>query len=189
MLFTDEIEKGLAGSSGQGSGDSGVTKRVFGTVLTWMQERRRPVFLVASANDVSGLPPELLRKGRFDEIFAVDLPNEDERTAIFKIHLKKRKRDALADAMTASSVPVLSTAEFTGSEIENVVEEAMFNAFDEGRDITMADLMDAAVATTPLSVTAGEKIKAIREWASTRARFASTVKDKTVNVGQRVIGG
>ena len=188
VLWTDEIEKGLAGASGSGSGDSGVTKRVFGTVISWMQERRRPVFLVATANDVTGLPPELLRKGRFDEIFAVDLPNEDERTAIFKIHLKKRKRDALAEQITPGSVPVQTTNEFTGSEIENVIEEAMFNAFDEGRDINMTDLMDAAVSTTPLSQTAAEKITAIREWASTRARFASTVKDKTVNVGQRMIG-
>jgi hypothetical protein len=189
VLWTDEIEKGLAGSSGSGSGDSGVTKRVFGTVISWMQERRRPVFLVATANDVTGLPPELLRKGRFDEVFAVDLPNEDERTAIFKIHLRKRKRDALADAITPDSVAVQTTKEFTGSEIENVIESAMFEAFDEGRDITLADLMDAAVATTPLAQTAKEKIDAIREWASTRARFASTVKEKTVNVGQRVIGG
>ena len=85
-------------------------------------------------------------------------------------------------------MPVQTTNEFTGSEIENVIEEAMFNAFDEGRDINMTDLMDAAVSTTPLSQTAAEKITAIREWASTRARFASTVKDKTVNVGQRMIG-
>lgn len=189
VLWTDEIEKGLAGASGSGSGDSGVTKRVFGTVISWMQERRRPVFLVATANDISGLPPELLRKGRFDEVFAVDLPNDDERTAIFKIHLKKRKRDALAETITPSSVAIKTTDGFTGSEIENVVESAMFEAFDEGRDITMTDLMDAAVATTPLSVTASEKIDAIREWASTRARFASTQKVKQANVGQRVIGG
>ena len=190
VLWTDEIEKGLAGSSGSGSGDSGVTKRVFGTVISWMQERKRPVFLVATANDISGLPPELLRKGRFDEIFAVDLPNDDERTAIFKIHLNKRKRTVLAEQMEPGSVPVLSTEGFTGSEIENVIEEAMFNAFDEGRDITMTDLMDAAVATTPLSQTAKEKIEAIREWAKNRARFASTVKEKkVVTAGQRVIGG
>ena len=189
IVWCDEIDKSLAGSGGSGSGDSGVTKRVFGTLITWMVERKKGAFLVATANDVTNLPPEFLGKHRWDELFAVDLPNSEERTAIFKIHLKLRKRDALAEQITAECVPVLTTDGFTGSEIEGIIKEAMFNAFDEGRDIGMTDLMDAAVATTPLSVTAGEKIKAIREWASTRARFASTVKDKTVNVGQRVIGG
>lgn len=182
VLWIDEIDKGLAGSSGSGSGDSGVTRRVFGTVISWMQERRRPVFLVATANQVHGLPPELLRKGRFDEIFAVDLPSAMERQVIFAIHLTRKSRvpgkfdlDVLAEA----------TEGFTGSEIETVVDEAMFNAFDKGKDIDTATLAAAAKATTPLSKTAKEQIEAIREWAQTRARFASAPETATTSAPGR----
>ena len=169
VLLLDELDKGLAGAGGSGGNDSGVTRRVFGTVLSWMQERRRPVFLVATANQVEGLPPELLRKGRFDEIFAIDLPTDEERAAIFKIHLAKRNRkiDATPELITA-------TKDFTGSEIENILDEALFNAFDQGRDITAEDMIAAARRTVPLAVTAKEQINSIREWTKTRARFAST---------------
>ena len=170
VLWIDEIDKGLAGSSGTGSGDSGVTRRVFGTVISWMQERRRPVFLVATANQVEGLPPELLRKGRFDELFAVDLPNEVERSAIFSIHIGKRRRKI---EMFDLAMLVKSTEGFTGAEIENVLDEAMFNAFDCGSDITTEIICSAAKKTQPLSTTAKEKIEEIRAWAKTRARFAS----------------
>lgn len=170
VLWVDEIDKGLAGSSGSGSNDSGVTKRVFGTVISWMQERSRPVFLVATANDVTALPPEFLRKGRFDEIWAVDLPNENERREIFRIHLSKRGR-------SWEEIPnpcVEETKGFTGSEIEAVIVEAMFDAFDDdARELTADDLVAVARRTTPLSVTAKEKIDDIRSWAKTRARFAS----------------
>lgn len=182
VLWVDEIDKGLSGSSGA-SGDSGVTRRVFGTIISWMQERRRPVFLVATANQVEGLPPELLRKGRFDEIFAVDLPNENERAAIFGLHLERRGRKELAEKF--GKEVILSTNGFTGSEIENVIEEAMFNAFDLDRDITEQDLVTAARATTPLSVTAKEQIERIREWAKTRARFASKPLEIAVSTGRR----
>ena len=168
-LWVDEIDKGLAGASGSGSNDSGVTKRVFGTIISWMQERRRPVFLVATANDVTSLPPELLRKGRFDEIWAVDLPNEDERRAILVIHLVKRNRKKLIELKPV----VEATDGFTGAEIEQVIEEAMVEAFDTGTDVTPALLVAAARATTPLSVTAKEKIEGIRAWANNRARWAS----------------
>lgn len=184
VLWVDEIDKGLAGSSGAGSGDSGVTKRVFGSIISWLQERRRPVFLVATANDVEGLPPELLRKGRFDELFAVDLPNASEREAIMRIHVARVGRDpALGD------LAVGATDGFTGSEIEAVVAEAMFAAFDAGRELKAEDLVAAARATTPLSRTAKEKIDAIRSWAKTRARFASraTVAPEPT-VGKRKIG-
>ena len=176
VLWIDEIDKGFAGSSGSGSGDSGVTRRVFGTVISWMQERRRPVFLVATANQVGSLPPELLRKGRFDEIFAVDLPNSKEREMIFSIHITKKNR-----AIKDFDLKQLSNATdgFTGSEIENVIDEAMFNAFDKDREITSNDMIAAANATTPLSKTAKEQIDGIREWAKTRARFASTPEETT----------
>lgn len=135
-----------------------------------MQERKRPVFLVATANQVHSLPPELLRKGRFDEIFAIDLPNSEERKAIFSIHINKKKRN-----LKKFDLEILAscTPGFTGSEIESLIDEAMFNAFDQGKDITTECIKDAATNTVPLSVTSSEQIKAIREWASTRARFAS----------------
>lgn len=178
VLWVDEIDKGLAGAGGGGSNDSGVTKRVFGTVISWMQERKRSVFLVATANQVESLPPELLRKGRFDEIFAVDLPDINERNAIFAIHLRKRNREKLLDASILRCAT--ETEGFTGSEIECIIEESMFNAFEEDRDITTVDLLSAIRSTVPLSVTAKEQIESIRKWASTRARFASGVIAKTV---------
>jgi SpoVK/Ycf46/Vps4 family AAA+-type ATPase len=172
VLWVDEIDKGLAGSQGSGAGDSGVTRRVFGTLISWMQERKRPVFVVATANQVESLPPELLRKGRFDEIFAVNLPRPDEREAIFRIQLGKKKRDPKAFELRD---PVAKTEGFTGSEIETVVDEAMFAAFERGQgDITTVDLIDAARSITPLSVTAAEQVKSIQKWAETRARFASS---------------
>ncbi len=186
VLWVDEIDKGLAGSSGSGANDSGVTKRVFGTVISWMQERRRPVFLVATANDVTALPPEFLRKGRFDEIFAVDLPNETERREIFGIHLQKRKRTKLFEKMNGKAVDL--TQNFTGSEIEALIEEALFNAFDEGRDITEADLIAAAKDTQPLAVTAKEKVDAIRSWAQSKARWASSRIEPQTTPKRRVIG-
>lgn len=174
VLLIEELEKGMAGASGSGSGDGGVTKRVFGTILDWLQSRRRPVFMVASANDVTLLPPELLRKGRWDEIFAVDLPDAFDRADIFKIHLNKRNRTALAEEITPESGAVRVSDSFTGAEIEAVIEDAMFNAFDKGRDITHLDLVDSATDTSPLAETAPEKIAVVREWVQNRARLAST---------------
>jgi len=167
VLWIDEIDKGLAGSSG-GSGDSGVAKRVFGTIITWMQDRKRPVFVVATANDVTSLPPELLRKGRFDEIFAVDLPAPSERNAIFCIQLAKVKRSIEIDGSIIDA-----TEGFTGSEIESVIHEGLHAAFEAGRDLTSADLLDAARVTVPLITTAREQIEVIRTWAKNRARPAS----------------
>lgn len=181
VLWLDEIDKGLSGSTGSGSGDSGVTRRVFGSIISWMQERRRPVFLVATANQVEGLPPELLRKGRFDELFAVDLPNAVERAAIFTIHLKKKKRDAASFEVAALAE---ATEGFTGAEIENVIDEAMFNAFDAGTDITTKAILEAAKTITPLSKTAKEQIESIRTWAKTRARFASSQTNPEATVAQ-----
>lgn len=171
VIFMDEIEKGLAGSSGSGNNDSGVTKRVFGTIITWMQERKKPCFLIATANDVTSLPPEFLRKGRWDEIFAVDLPNEVERKKIFEIHLTKRKRDPKKFNI---STLVSVSKEFTGSEIEAAIESAMFKAFDDGREIETADIATACSETVPLAQTAKEKVESIREWAKGRARMASS---------------
>ena len=176
VIWVDEIDKGLAGSSGSGSTDSGVTKRVFGTIISWMQERKKPVYLVATANDVTALPPEFLRKGRWDEVFAIDLPDAEEREQILRIHLYKRGRTKFDPKLFGPIVT--ATGGFTGSEIEAVLVEAMFDAFDESKEVTQTHILRAAAGTTPLSVTAKEKIDAIREWARTRARPASEKKEE-----------
>lgn len=167
VVWVDEIEKALAGS---GSDTSGVSTRIMGSLLTWMQEKTAPAYVVATANDVSALPPELLRKGRFDEIFVVDLPTPKEREAIAKVHLTKRGRDASQYDLRAISE---ATSTFAGAEIEQVVVEALHAAFDGGREVTTADIVEAAKATSPLSVTMKERIQELRNWAKGRARLAS----------------
>lgn len=173
ILWIDELEKGFAGMSGSGVSDSGTTARVFSTFLSWMQDKTKPVFIVATANDVSALPPELLRKGRFDEIFFVDLPDLAERKDIFEIHLKKRKRDPKKFKL-AELAEV--TDGFSGAEIEQVVIGALNRAFDQGREIKTADLTDEAKAQVPLSRTMAEDIAALRAWATLRARPSATRK-------------
>lgn len=166
-LWADELEKGFAGVAGSGSGDSGTAKRVFGTFLTWMQDKTKPVFLIATANDVTMLPPELLRKGRFDEIFFVDLPQFDERKEIFAIHLSKRKRDPKAFDLDALSQ---ATIGFSGAEIEQVVIAGLFVAFDAQRELVQEDLMGEAAAQVPLSRMMDQEIAELRNWAELRAR-------------------
>lgn len=173
IVWIDELEKGFSGTQSSGISDGGTTARVFGTFLAWLQDKTAPCFVVATANDVSALPPELLRKGRFDEIFFVDLPGTEERQEIFTIHLKKRRRDpALFD------LPALADATegYSGAEIEQAVIAAMYDAFSEDRDITTADVMAAAEQSVPLSETMKEKIDLLRMWAETRARPASSAE-------------
>ncbi|MDE2126660.1 MAG: AAA family ATPase [Armatimonadetes bacterium] len=173
ILWLDELEKGFAGTQSSGISDGGTTSRVFGTFLTWMQDKRAAAFVVATSNDVTALPPELLRKGRFDEIFFIDLPAHDERKEIFRIHLAKRKRnpdefdlDLLADA----------TPGFSGAEIEAVVLDGLYEAFDDpDKALSTESLILAAHQSVPLSVTMRERIEDLREWANTRARQASSV--------------
>ena len=173
ILWIDELEKGFAGMSGSGVSDSGTTARVFSTFLTWMQEKTKPVFIVATANDVSALPPELLRKGRFDEIFFVDLPDLEERKDIFNIHLSKRNRDPKKFKVSELAA---ETDGFSGAEIEQVVVGALNRAFDKGREIKTSDLTDEAEAQVPLSTTMAEDISALRSWAKLRARPSATRK-------------
>ncbi len=170
ILWADELEKGFAGTSSVG--DSGTTARVFATFLTWMQDKTAPVFLIATANDVSALPPELLRKGRFDEIFFIDLPKDKEREQIFEIHLKKRKRDPKHFKLKLKALAE-KTDGFSGAEIETVVIAALQRAFHENRDITQADLITEIEASVPLSVMMKEDMEALRDWAHLRARPAS----------------
>lgn len=170
ILWTDELEKGFSGLQSSGFSDSGTTARVFATFLTWMQEKTKPVFVVATANDVTQLPPEMIRKGRFDEIFFIDLPDKYEREDIFKIHLQKRKRDPNAfDVKKLADI----TLGFSGAEIEQVVIGALHRAFSHDRDLTQEDLETEAHATVPLSRMMKEDIDALREWARLRARPAS----------------
>ena len=169
ILWLDEIEKGLSGVGSSGMTDGGTTARVFGTFLTWMQEKTSQVFVIATANNVSALPPELLRKGRFDEIFFVDLPSAEERAEILGIQLSKRGRNldqaAIAEVSSAA-------ADFSGAELEQVVNAALTDAFDEDRELTTADLANAIAGLVPLAVTMSEQISSLREWAKTRARPA-----------------
>jgi ATP-dependent 26S proteasome regulatory subunit len=170
VLWIDEIEKGLSGVQSSGLADAGVTARIFGTLNTWMQEKTKPVFVVATANDISQLPPEMLRKGRFDEIFFVDLPSESEREEIFTIHLRKRNRDP-----QGFDLPQLAKESegFSGAEIEQAVISALYDAFEQGRELITEDVVRAVKETVPLSVTMREDISFVRRWAKGRARPAS----------------
>lgn len=170
VLFIDEIDKSLSGGTGT-STDSGTTKRVIGSVLDWMMEKSAPVFLVAAANSIEGLPPAMLRKGRFDELFFVDLPKPEERSDIFAIHLRKRGRDPenfSVDDMVAKS------DKFSGAEIEASVIDAMNAAFaDDGREVSTEDIVRSLEATQPLAVVAKEEIDKIQDAAEGRMRRAN----------------
>jgi ATP-dependent 26S proteasome regulatory subunit len=171
VLWLDEIEKGLAGVQSSGLADAGVTARVFASFNTWMQEKTKPVFVVATANDITQLPPELLRKGRFDEIFFVDLPTEEERRDIFVIHLRRRNRDPNQFQLQQLAVASVGCS---GAEIEQSVVAGMYAAFEAEREVTTQDIADALKQTVPLSVTMREDISLVRTWAKGRARPASS---------------
>lgn len=159
VLWVDEIEKAFSGIGDVGGGNS-VTTRLFGTFLTWMQEKESTVFVVATANDISSLPPEFLRKGRFDELFSVDLPNKEERRQIVDIHLTKRNKNNL-DIDTIKIVKV--TEGFNGADLESVVKEAIENLYLEGRDVLRTeDLLDVISMTKGISTSLKEKIEQIK---------------------------
>lgn len=185
ILWWDEIEKALGGAT-QGAADGGVSADALGTILSWMQERAGSVFVIATANDVSKLPPELLRKGRFDEIFAIDLPTLTERAAILGAALREYNPPGAA-AVNAGEVAAV-THEFTGAELNALVPDAMFCAFGDGaRPIVTADLITAAKSTIPLARTAADKIQAIRQWAQGRARPASAPDVQDVQSNARAL--
>ncbi|MBS3679282.1 AAA family ATPase [Ornithinibacillus massiliensis] len=186
ILWIDEIEKGLGGTNT--SGDSGTSTRIFGTLLTWMQEKKEPVFLVATANNIQALPPELLRKGRFDEIFFVDLPTHKERKEIFKIHIQKRlTSDKVRGHFQLSDLTFEKLAEasegFIGAEIEQAVISGLFEAYSEKRSLQEEDILKAIERTVPLSITQSEQIRSIREWANVRA-VAATPQDDRIDYHQ-----
>lgn len=172
VLWIDEIEKGLSGIQSSGVTDGGTSARIFSTILTWMQEKTKPVFVVATANDIAQLPPELLRKGRFDEIFFVDLPTKNERKSIFSIHLKRKGHNP--DNYSLDKL-ASETFGFNGAEIEECINEAMFAAYTENPNepkLMIKHLLDAIKGIVPLSKTMDKKIKSLRGWAESRAKFA-----------------
>jgi ATP-dependent 26S proteasome regulatory subunit len=173
VLWVDEIDKAFTGSQSSGMADGGTTARVFGTFLTWLSEKKAPVFVVATANDVSQLPPELLRKGRLDEIFYVDLPLDEERGEIFRIHLAKRNRNP-----EEFDLPALAAAspEFSGAEIEEAIISALYDAFYARQELATAHVLATLSQTVPLARTMAEKITAQRDWAVGRARNASLAR-------------
>jgi hypothetical protein len=165
VLWIDEIEKGFAASESDPS-----SSRVFGAFLTWLSEKNAPVFVVATANDVVALPPELLRRGRFDDLFFVDLPTANEREEILAIHLRNRGRDPLQFPISELAA---QAARLTGAELEQVITAALYTAFSESRELSEADLENAIHDTVPLYDTYEERIKELRDWGRGRTRPAS----------------
>jgi len=164
VLWIDEIEKAFASASAS-SADGGLSKRMFGTLLSWMQDHRHPIFIIATANDISALPPELMRKGRFDEVFFVDLPNSDAREIVLGIHLKRKKREpadfnlkALAEAAEG----------FSGAELEQAVIGSLFRAYQAGKPLADEHILEEIGNTRPLSVLSAESVAELRAWAENR---------------------
>ena len=179
ILWIDEIEKGLSGINN--GGDGGTSAKVFGTLLTWMQEKKNEVFVISTANDISALPPELLRKGRFDEIFFVDLPSPKEREDIFKIHIEKKEREV---ALFDFNMLRVKSVGFSGAEIEEAVNEALYIAYDLGTELENKHIEEALEKTFPLSRTMESTIKDLRSWAKVRARFASNGESEELPAAQ-----
>jgi SpoVK/Ycf46/Vps4 family AAA+-type ATPase len=170
VLWIDEIDKAFAGADGRG--DSGTTSRVFGTFITWLAEKTSPVFVVATANNVQALPPEMLRKGRFDEIFFVGLPSQEERREIFIVHLTRLRPHNLKSYDLDRLA--YETPDFSGAEIEQILIEAMHLGFSQNRDFTTDDILEAASQMIPLARTAQDQIHLLQDWAATgKVRLAS----------------
>ena len=180
VLWIDEIEKGISGGAGaSGELDGGTSVRVFGSLLTWMQEKKKEVFIFATANNISRLPSEMLRKGRFDEIFFVDLPNDEARKNIFNIHLKNKEQETkVTDEL------IKKTNGFSGSEIEAIVNEALFMSYENEKTpiISVQNLLDATEGIIPLSTTMKENISNLRQWAKNRCRMADEGTPPSINV-------
>jgi SpoVK/Ycf46/Vps4 family AAA+-type ATPase len=187
VLWLDELEKAFAGVGGNGSTDGGTTQRVFGSFITWMQEKTAPCFIVATVNRIEGLPPELLRKGRFDEIFFVGLPTENERASIIRIHLQKYGRDAKNFEKQLPEM-VKASESFSGAEIEEAVVTGLYSAYHHKRELTADDVLRALKSTNPLSKSRAEELQAMAKWAETNAVNASRI-DKTTDAGIGVTTG
>jgi SpoVK/Ycf46/Vps4 family AAA+-type ATPase len=174
ILWIDELEKVFAGSGpDSASADAGVSSRLLASFLSWMQDRKPPVFVAATCNNVTVLPPELIRKGRFDELFFVDLPNEAERKQIFSIQLSRRKRNPSDFDLGRLAV---ASKGFSGAEIESAVQTALYAAFARKLELSTDDLLTALGSTVPLSITRAEEIAQLRNWAQHRAVWASSTQ-------------
>jgi SpoVK/Ycf46/Vps4 family AAA+-type ATPase len=176
VLWIDELEKVFAGSGADSASvDAGVSSRLLASFLSWMQDRKAPVFVAATCNNVTALPPELIRKGRFDELFFVDLPNQVERKQILALQLSKRNRDAA----TFDLERIATAAQgFSGAEIEAAVQSALYAAFSKKQELSTQILLGVISQTVPLSATRAEEIEAQRAWAKTRAVPASAQSTK-----------
>jgi len=166
VLWIDEIEKAFASAGSSGDADAGLSQRLLATLLTWMQDRESGVFLAATSNNIAALPPEMLRKGRFDEIFFVDLPSPAVRSILFALHLKKRQRDPQSFDLARLAA---ASEGFSGAEIEQSISSALYTAFAARQQLSTDILVAELRSTQPLSVTRAEDVGAIREWARTRA--------------------
>ena len=164
VLWIDEIEKAFA-STGNESADGGLSQRMFGTLLSWMQDHRHPIFLIATANNIAQLPPELMRKGRFDEVFFVDLPDPHQRRTIFAVHLRKRRRDP--EQLDLEQLAAASGG-YSGAEIEQAIVSGMYAAFEAGQKLAVEHVLAAMAATQPLSVLMRERVEQLRAWAKDR---------------------
>ena len=182
ILWIDEIEKAMAGTGSSSYSDAGTAARVFATLATWLQEKTTSVFVIATANSVTSLPPELLRKGRWDEIFFLDLPGEEERRSIFHIHLMKRNRNP-----RDFDVQILAkhSSGYSGAEIESAIESGLYDSFDEERPLNTEDILKNLKEQIPLSTTMEEQVEALRAWARTRARFASEASENMIEEKRR----
>ena len=178
ILWVDEIEKGMSGLGSSGYTDSGVTARVFGTFLTWMQENTAPVFIVATANSIASLPPELIR--RFSEIWSVDLPTNEEREEIWKIHITKPRLGHPGRKVEDFDLPQLveRSVGLSGAEIEKAYLDGLMRAFEAGREVTTEDVVEGCMSITPISRSMAEQIAATRQWCHDHARPASSVVEK-----------
>jgi SpoVK/Ycf46/Vps4 family AAA+-type ATPase len=165
VLWIDELEKAFAGGSAGGEDDGGVSRRVFGAFLSWLQERRGDVFVVATSNDVAKLPPEFIRKGRFDEVFFVDLPSVEARREIYAIHLRKRKQDPASFEIAKLAA---ASAGFSGAEMEQAIVSGLYTAFSSGTALSTDILLTEISATRPLSRTMHERLEDLRGWAADR---------------------
>jgi SpoVK/Ycf46/Vps4 family AAA+-type ATPase len=173
-LWIDEVEKGFSGTKSSGATDGGTSARVFGSFISWMQEKTSPVFVVATANDASQLPPEMLRKGRLDELMFLDLPNQNKREAIWGIQIRKYGRNSSDFDLVQFA---RATEGLTGSEIESVFADALYPAFDGNREPTDLDVAQILTEFVPLSKLMAEQITGLRNWARGRARSATSLRE------------
>jgi SpoVK/Ycf46/Vps4 family AAA+-type ATPase len=184
ILWPDEIEKGFSGTKSSNATDGGTSARVFGSFISWMQDRTAPVFIAATANDVTQLPPEFLRKGRFDELFFCDLPNVDERKEIWEIQIKKYGRDPKKFNIQDLAQ---NTDGFTGAEIEQIFIDALYAGFAKNKEPTNALINIAISETTPLSQLMKEQIKNLRDWAKLRCRKATFSEKRVRTTSKRKV--